>query len=202
MSSRYPKHMTKNGFTLIEIAVVLSIIAIMAGILTPMVGNYIGEARLTRAASETQSIASAILNFNKDTGKWPIFISAGTITTSSTIYTTLEGPGTDPTCSGCGSTWLPASRGDVSAILERNAPGYTTSGKFAWRGPYTSNVGSDPWGHRYIVNASGLGFGLKKAVFVLSAGPNETIETTFDQNTGSGSGAVAVGGDDIVSRIR
>jgi prepilin-type N-terminal cleavage/methylation domain-containing protein len=163
--------MTKKGFTLIELAVVMAIIAVLAGVLTPVVSNYIDEARRTRAASETQSIASAILGFNKDTGKWPIFVAGGTITTSSTIYTTLQGPGSDPACTGCGSTWLPAAgnRGDVAANL---------------------------------VNASRLGFGLKKAAFVLSAGPNGTVETTFDQNIGSGSAAVTIGGDDIVSRIR
>jgi general secretion pathway protein G len=196
--------MNSKGFTLIEVAVVLAVIAVLAGVLTPIVGDYVDEARRTRATGDAQALAGAILSFNKDTGKWPIFVTAGTITTSSTIYTILQGPGTDPNCSGCGSTWLPSApnRGELEAILERNTPGYTTSGKFAWRGPYTNSIGSDPWGNRYLINASSLGFGLKKAAFVLSAGPNGIVETTFDQNIGSGSVAVTAGGDDIVARIR
>jgi type II secretory pathway pseudopilin PulG len=182
----------------------MAIIAVLAAALTPVVASYIEEARTTRTASEAQSLAGAILNFNKNTGKWPIFQSGASITSSSTIYSILQSPGTDPACSASCSSWLPAggSRGDIAGILERNTPGYATSGKFAWRGPYASNIGSDPWGHRYLINASSLGFGLQKAVFVLSAGPNENVETTFDQNIGSGSSAVAVGGDDIVARVR
>ena len=193
-----------SGFTMIEIVVTLSIIAILAAILTPVVGKYIDDARITRAASDAQSIATAILNFNKDTGKWPIFTSGLNITTTSGTYQVLVGPGDDPACSSCAATWLPASgsRGDLTNILERNTPAYTTSGKFAWRGPYSANIGSDPWGNAYFVNASSLQFGQRKAAFVLSAGPNSAIETTFSQDIGSGSSAVVIGGDDIAARVR
>lgn len=191
-----------SGFTLIEMAVTLAIVAILAAVLTPIIGKAIDEARLTRATQEAQTIADAILSFNKNTGKWPIFTSGANITTSSTIYSILISPGDDPDCSVDCASWLPASRGQLDAILERNTPGYTTSGKFAWRGPYTTSVGSDPWGRAYLVNASNLAFGLNRAGFVLSAGPNMQVETTYTQNIGSGTSAVTVGGDDIAARIR
>lgn len=199
--------MTKSnpsGFTLIETVVTLVIIGVLAAILTPIVAKYIDESRATRASQEAQTIADAILNFNKNTGKWPIFTTGVNITTSTTIYQVLTSPGTDPACSSCSGTWLPAagSRGSLSDILELNTPSYTTSGKFAWRGPYTNGVGTDPWGNAYIVNAASLAFGLNRAAFVLSAGPNATIETTFSQNIGSGASAVTASGDDIVARIR
>lgn len=190
------------GFTLMEMTVTLAIIAILAAIMTPLVNKYIDDARVTRASQEAQTIADGILNFNKDTGKWPIFVSGTGITSSSTIYSILISPGGDPPCSVDCASWLPASRGQIDAILERNSPGHTTSGKFAWRGPYLTSVGADPWGYAYIVNASSLAFGVNRAVFVLSAGLNSKIETTYSQNIGSGSAAVAVGGDDIVARVR
>jgi prepilin-type N-terminal cleavage/methylation domain-containing protein len=197
-----------SGFTLMEVAVVLFIVGILAAILTPLVNRYIDEARITRANQEAQTIADGILNFNKDTGKWPIFTTGVNITTSTVIYQVLSGPGTLPTCStACGSTEWGGSTDTISNQLEFNKPGgtanaYTTSGKFAWRGPYVTNIGSDPWGDAYIVNSGALAFGLNQAGFVLSAGPDNKVQTAFTQNIGSGSAAFVVGGDDIVARIR
>lgn len=199
----HPAKRISSGFTLMETVVAVAIVAILAAILTPIVTKVIDDARATRAASEAQTIADAILNFDKNTGKWPIFLSGASITTTSSIYSILISPGADPGCSVDCASWLPASnRGQLQDILELNAPGYTTSGKFAWRGPYINGVASDPWGNAYVVNASSLAFGLNRAAFVLSAGPNFKIETTYSQNIGSGSSAVTVGGDDIVARIR
>ncbi len=191
------------GFTLLEIAVTLMVIGILTAILSPLVTKYIDEARITRAMDESQSIAKAMLNFNKDTGKWPIFTPpAATITTTSAIYTLLVSPGANPQCSVDCASWQSVSRGQISDILERNSPGYGTSGKFAWRGPYITSLGTDPWGNAYLVNAASLGFGLNRAAFVLSAGPNVRVETSFVQNIGSGSAAFSTGGDDIVARVK
>ncbi len=193
-----------SGFTLIETVMALTIIAILAAVLTPMVGKYVDQARVTRASQESTTIAEAILNFNKNTGKWPIFRNfpaGGTIDTN-LFYTVLVGPpGTPPGCEvDCGATlWGSATQGDLAAILERNAPGYTTAGKFAWRGPYLTNIGIDPWGNAYVVNASSLAPGQSEAVFVLSAGPDAKIDTLFEQPLSS---AVVVGDDDIAARIR
>jgi prepilin-type N-terminal cleavage/methylation domain-containing protein len=198
--------MTKNkqsGFTLIEMVVTLAIIGILTRLLTPVVANYIDQARITRASQETQLIADAILNFNKNTGKWPVFLAGSNITVNSATYNVLTGPGNQPACASCTLTWLNTNNvGDLGNILERNTAGFPTTGKFAWRGPYITSVGADPWGNQYYVNGTGMAFGQNKAVFVLSAGPNQTIETTFSQNIGSGSSAVVIGGDDIVARVR
>lgn len=194
-----------HGFTLIEVIVVVSIIAVLAMMITPLIDRHLNDARITRAASEAQTIATAMLNFNKDTGKWPIFqLPATNITTTSAIFTTLYSPGTYPTPSVDAASWAPATaaRGPIRDQLEFNQPLYGTSGKFAWRGPYVTNAGEDPFGNAYVINASNLAFGATSAAFVLSAGPDGTIQTTFAQSIGSGSTAIAVGGDDIAARIR
>ena len=41
--------MKSKGFTLIELAVVLAIIAVLAAVLTPMVTGYLDQARVARA---------------------------------------------------------------------------------------------------------------------------------------------------------
>ena len=191
---------------MIELVMTLTIVAVLAAVLSPLVLRYVDEARVTRAAGEAESIAKAILAFYKDTGKWPIFQSGASITVTSSTFQVLTGPGTYPVCgTDCTSdAWSPASgkTNPISDALELNAEGYTTVGKFAWRGPYVTNIGSDPWGNAYLVNGGSLAFGQNKAAFVLSAGANAQIETSFSQSIGSGSSAFAIGGDDIVARIR
>ena len=59
------------GFTLIEVIVVAGIIAILAGILVPLILKEIDEARITRAYADIRSLSTSIVVFRKDTGKWP-----------------------------------------------------------------------------------------------------------------------------------
>ena len=54
---------TNKGFTLIELAVVLAIIAILAAVLTPIVTGYIDQARQTRGQGDVRAIATSILNY-------------------------------------------------------------------------------------------------------------------------------------------
>ena len=68
--------MRNRGFTLIELAVVLAIIAILAAVLTPLVTNYLDQARLTRAQADVRTIADAIKLYQRDTGRWPIYDGA------------------------------------------------------------------------------------------------------------------------------
>jgi type II secretory pathway pseudopilin PulG len=187
---------------MIELVVAMAIIAVMAGVLTPLVSDLIDNARVTRASSDAETIARAIQNFSRNTGKWPIFLSGVSISTSSAYYDVLIGPGNLP---GANTDWLPADlskRGSLLDILELNTPGYTTSGHFAWRGPYVTAVQSDPWGNAYLVNAQALRFGAKEAGFVISAGIDGAISTTFTQSIGSGSFGVTISGDDVAARIR
>ena len=201
--SQFIRSRVHFGFTLLELAVSLAVIAILAVIVTPIASRVMEDARVTRAAQEAQDIARAMLEFRRSTGRWPIFLSGVGITTSSTTFTVLMGPGADPAPSV--SLWLPTNpveRGDLEGILGLNTPGFPTSGRFRWRGPYVGQVGSDPWGNAFIVNAEALKFGPQEATFVLSAGRNGTIETTFLQAIQSGSPVVVVGGDDIAARVR
>jgi hypothetical protein len=72
---------------------------------------------------------------------------------------------------------------------------YPTTGEFAWRGPYLLENPEDPWGNRFISNVKWLQPGATPhAVWVLSAGPNRIIETTFSQAT--------LAGDDIGFRVK
>lgn len=197
--------MKPKGFTLIELAVVLAVIAVLAAVLTPLVTSYIDQARETRAASDTRTIAETILLYKRDTGQFPIYDNATAANNDVQTAETLQGAGTD-LAAATGVGWTSAiltSNASLEDFLNINklslATGNPKGGAVAYRGPYLGTIGSDPYGNRYLVTADNMRRASLNFAYVISAGPNGTLETTHDQ---ARSGAFTVGGDDIVSRIR
>jgi type II secretory pathway pseudopilin PulG len=181
-----------------EMVVVLAVIAILAAILTPIINSYVDRARLNAASGDVKNIAAAIIQFNTDTRLWPIY--TGTFTTlSGPSYDVLRSPGTTAVV-GTGSGWDAGSltTGDLDDALNTNAMGLTTTGRTAWKGAYL-DLGADPWGTSYYLNAAALRPTSTNASFVVSAGPNQVLDTVMNQPR---SGALTIGGDDIVQRIR
>jgi prepilin-type N-terminal cleavage/methylation domain-containing protein len=60
-----------RGFTLIELIVVVSVIAILAGIITPVAGVLIEQARSTRAIAEVDTLGKACLLYESKNGYQP-----------------------------------------------------------------------------------------------------------------------------------
>ena len=190
-----------GGFTLIEIAIVLAIIAVLAGILAPNLVRYVGDSRIRKAEVDTQHIGGAIAMMYGDTGHWPIWASGTATKAGDTDFNVLESnDGDDPTLGGGVTEWNDAGD-DFTDQLINNTPAYPTTGRRAWRGPYIEKMMADPWGSKYKSNVEFLKpaeVGGTKPVFVLSAGPNKTIETVFDQAGPS----LTRGGDDLIFRIK
>ena len=63
--------MTKRGFTLVELVVVMAIILILAAILLPIVANRIEDARISRLAAEYRTIKTAVTMYYADTALLP-----------------------------------------------------------------------------------------------------------------------------------
>jgi general secretion pathway protein G len=174
----------KDGFTLIEVIVVAGIIAILAGILVPLIFKEIDEARTTRTQADMRSISSAIFIMRKDTGKWPTYDGACAVNAA----TMLAGAGNMPAGAA-------AAGFDPTTTIAFDEPlSLHASGCYAnWKGPYVAIVAADPWGNSYISNVSNLAAaGLP--VWILSAGPNGTVDTNPN--------AAVVAGDDIGVRLR
>ncbi len=184
-----------DGFTLIEVVVVVAVIAILAAVLTPYIIKYIDDSRIAKARNEVQVIGGALTNFYKDLGVWPskdasggtiVFLYTGTATpTEAAIFTTT--PAVSPRVSNWGTSCAPL---DNSLLTNGSGNTYVANGDMQWRGPYVGGaLPVDPWGKPYVVNYAASG-----PLWVLSAGPNLKVQTARTDNV--------IKGDDIGFRVR
>lgn len=176
----------KKGFTLIEVIVVAGIIAILAGILVPLIFKEIDESKKTRAWADIRSISSAMFVFKKDTGYWPIKNNE-----TSFDATILRGGGNVPT--DLNAMW-PNATGGINSLFDNNF--LTNQNQYPnWQGPYIASVTADPWGNQYLCNIGVMADAQGTSpCWIISAGPNGTLETAETDT--------ALAGDDIGLRIR
>ena len=184
-----------------EMAIVLAIISTLAAVLTPIVLNYVDQARVTRATADVKTVADAIRLYQRDTARYPIYADATHAVTDMPAGAELVGPGAVPTASNTNWTNFSTSA-DLTQQLNQNLLGLPTSaqvGKVAYRGPYLGSLDSDPWGNRYIVTATNLRVASSSWAFVISAGPNGVLDTNPSQSNTS---QFVVSGDDLVAIIK
>jgi prepilin-type N-terminal cleavage/methylation domain-containing protein len=199
------RKMNRGGFTLIEIVIAVAIVAIFAAALSPMVFRHLEESKITKAQSETETIATAMLSYYKDTGKWPVTNADGPTgnginrVISSTVVATGAGAGagtgaalwaTDGTAKPLGDYLYYNNADDDSAVDGTGADeaneDWPVTGRGSWKGPYVDAYSfNDPWGNAYVVNSNYFPGGayagaVRHRVLVLSAGPNGTWETAYD----------------------
>lgn len=173
------------GFTLIELVVVVAILAVLAGVLVPMVSNEVDGARSARATMDMKTVANAFLSYRAHTGVWPSNAS-GTVTS--------------------------ATSENLSSFACLYANTYSKAG---WNGPYlnagyqSASGGSwtmagsgadqglqDPWGAAFCAywypagGAMGAGGGL----VLVCKGPNGAVDTS-SANIAAG---VPSGDDEVI----
>ncbi|MPQ69339.1 shufflon system plasmid conjugative transfer pilus tip adhesin PilV [Pseudomonas sp. MWU12-2323] len=73
-----------SGFTLVELAVVMAVVALLAALTTPNIMNEINQIRAKGAAEETQLIVDAARSYRMTNGSWP-----GNATCSDALNTLL-----------------------------------------------------------------------------------------------------------------
>jgi prepilin-type N-terminal cleavage/methylation domain-containing protein len=209
-----------KGFTLIEMAVVLAVIAVLAAILTPLVTSYIDQARVVRANADTNQIAKSYILYYRDTAYWPVYTSLTLAQAGNpSVQCQVSGTGsrTLPTQAAGNTTWSTAplacnvvtNVGIIREYLNVNTLGLTTGnpagGGTSYRGPYLDGLdAADPWGNLYVVNSRHLSTNDQtKWAFAISAGPDGLLSTSGTQQRATGTPVpVATSGDDILSLIR
>jgi prepilin-type N-terminal cleavage/methylation domain-containing protein len=201
-----------GGFTLIELTVVLAVIVTLALILTPSITNFISDARVARTRTDTQTVASSIVQFYKDNGffpQWSHAVAGGPGSAGDRVDLLISA-GNTPLVAAA-NTWTTGTTGALVGQLMSNTPGYTlknATAPFGWNGPYlSSTIGADAWNNRYAVNVGLIdptagtqtaGGATKSAVWVISAGPNGHLETAYSQPVTT----ALVSGDDIAVRVQ
>ncbi len=60
-----------RGFTLVELLVVITIIALLAGLLLPVIIGAIKKAEITKAKNEVMAIATAVEQYQVEYGRYP-----------------------------------------------------------------------------------------------------------------------------------
>lgn len=145
--------MNKNGFTLVEIAIVTSLVGMMAVLASMAVINGFRKSQINQSTVELDKISTAVLQLAWDTGKWPNGRAR-----------------TDP---GSAEVWdlSVASAG----MLESNGS-YTD-----WRGPYCEDETLDPWGNPYFFDPDYRVDGVMRIV-VGSFGPNGVGRNLYDED--------------------
>ncbi len=215
-----PRNRTQ-GFTLIEAAVAIAVVAILSGIIVPLVVKNLNDARVARARNDIQVIAAAVASQLKDTGGRPsaaggpgassgvaqaiwasgpagaTFYPTGvTPTTAANLFSNLFGTAASPNA-GMTLFGLPAVNANTNAAQE-----------FAYKGPYLGTdvaVKLDPWGSRYfILGYNAASQGVNGPIWICCAGANKATTLPVVGATGY-AGVWPVnnvnGSDDIVVRV-
>lgn len=127
----------RRGFTLIELAVGLVIIAMLAGVVVPQVVARLTSGQTASMGASLQSVQTAIINYRTDVGRYPRLLSyLTTAPTGSSVDTcnrTLptasvnawRGPYLNRTLTTAG---LRTSSGLIQDSIRRNPTTYSTTG--------------------------------------------------------------------------
>ncbi len=182
----------------------MAITGALAAVIVPVAIDQIENAHVAKAKQDVNGISAAISLFHKDTGVWPVRKDSSTPTGVTILRSgnananfTAFGPVTDgnvkdPTLADESMVWN-SGASDAQAMVNHltiDNPGGSTStpngGYIAadvnWNGPYMPQVYNDPWGRNYLVYSKAFYARENTAdkdiyVWVISGGPNETLET-------------------------
>lgn len=197
-----------KGFTLVEAAVAIGVVAVLSGIIIPLVLKSMRDAKIARARNDIMVIAGAIAHQLKDTGTRPrALVPGGGNAPDGRLNAFWFSGGPAPAVVGGGAVAFPAAAGNtlnnllatpITAALGNalfGFPARAAGDEFGYKGPYLGSDAAnrtDPWGTAYVIlgyNEDGQASG--GPIWVVSAGEGRTIQQV---NLTRAAGAARPGG--------
>ena len=162
-----------KGFTLIELLVVISIISLLTMVVLASLSNARNRAKIAKARSELNNIASAVMLLVDNTGRLPSSSSTKTIESSCTAH------------------------GEEVVLTADSAGINNTDGAFpGWNGPYMK-VPSDPWGNAYTYDDDYNCSAAPTALGCANYGGNNNLRAVYSPGP-NGSGINVYDSDNII----
>lgn len=202
------KHKKQGGFTLIEAAVAIAVVAILSGVIVPLVIKNIGDSQDARVINDVNVIAAAVAKQLANTGVRPTGEAAANKGTAEGAVVWHSGSSTGNAPMGVTLTadnsfvnLFCADKTDVDANLIFKT---TAGAEFSYKGPYLANdVASktDTWSTSYLIlGYNATGHAMNGPIWVVSAGPNKSVNAA---NTAASLEWLKTGdsADDIAIRV-
>ena len=209
----------QQGFTLIEAAVAIAVVAILSGIIVPLVVKNLQDSQIARAKNDIQVIAAGIASQIKDTGGRPRAAAGPGSSTGATdgsnwwsgTAAASAPTGVTGTANNSFTNLFTAPTATLTAAQGNTLFGTTVGAEFSYKGPYMAGdvtAKTDPWGSSYVIlGYDAAGQTANSPIWVVCAGPDKAI---LDTNIAATSAAIpttwtitagSVSADDIVVRV-
>ncbi len=159
-----------------EIMVVVVIIAVLASVAGPMIGDLVNQGKISATKSNLSALKSALISYKNDVGRFPYFglASESRLITSYCIEKILHTNSEYNVLVNIETPILTAGCVDTTDSENCFAIGYGAKGR-KWKGPYMDSPPEefmvDAWGTglRYVANGHSL--------ILQSAGPDGQFST-------------------------
>jgi general secretion pathway protein G len=71
MTTTWREHRARDGFTLLELLVVIIVLGLLAGLVAPQIFGRVGDAKVTTARTQMSLLGTALDSYRLDNGAYP-----------------------------------------------------------------------------------------------------------------------------------